>query len=100
MFSLIGYVCLLIVSLNLALWIYLASGTPFNEAKQEYLSYFPAPLSNPITLTLACIVLLVTCIILLNIANSRFISSELKITNRVLIGLAGMLLFLQVFSLM
>jgi hypothetical protein len=101
-FSLVGYVCFLIPALAMALWIYLfTSKEPFDfdDVKRDYLSYFPASL-NPLTLTFICIALLVICITSLSIANSRPVSSGLKITNMVLTALAGALLFLELFSLM
>ena len=42
MFSLIGYVCLLIVGVVVGLWIYTADGSKsYEEVRQQYQSYFP-----------------------------------------------------------
>ena len=103
MFSLIGYVCLLLVCLNMGLWIYLATSSDhltFEELKQTYFSYFPTALANAFLLTVIDIGLLAITIFFLNMANSPFISSGLKITNKILIVLAGVLLIWQLFSLM
>jgi len=102
-FSLVGYVGVLIPAYIMGLWIYLSTRTDlfdFDDVKSEYLSYFPTALANGKLLGAISIGLLGLSIFFLNMANSPFISSGWRITNKVLIVLAGVLLVWQLWTLM
>ncbi len=102
-FSLVGYVCVLIPAYITGLWIYLSTRTDlfdFDDVKSEYLSYFPTALANGRLLSAISIGLLGLSIFFLNRANSPLITPGWRITNKVLIVLDGVLLFMNLWSLM
>ncbi|GAB2983699.1 hypothetical protein GCM10027049_21320 [Mucilaginibacter puniceus] len=101
LFSLIGYVCLLIVGWVAGLWIYIADYTrPYEEVKQEYYSYFPAALANGTLLCFISIVIAAIGLFCVTVANKHLTSKPWITINTVVTVLLGLILFLNVWSLM
>ena len=101
LFSLIGYVCLLIVGWAAGLWIYIADDTrPYEVVKQEYYSYFPSFLANGTLLCMISIVIAAIGLFCITLANKRIISKTWATVNIMVTVLLGLILFLNVWSLM
>jgi hypothetical protein len=100
-FSLLGYLCLLIVGWCVGLWIYIANNTnSFDEAKQQYYSYFPTALANGTLLCLISIVVATIGIFAIIAANKHILSKTWITVNTVVVVLLGLILFMNVWSLM
>ncbi len=100
-FSLLSYVCLLIAGGAVGLWIYIADDSkPYEQAQQEYLSYFPAAIASGTLLCLIDIVIAGLGIFFITTANTHRTSKTLKSVNTVVAILLGLILFLNVWSLM
>jgi hypothetical protein len=100
-FSLVGYLCLLIVGWAVGLWIYIANNiNSFDEAKQQYYSYFPAALANGTLLCLISIVLAALGLFAVIVANKHITSKPWITINTIVTVLLGLILFMNVWSLM
>jgi len=102
-FSSIGYACLLVVGGVLGLWIYLSTRTePFvyDTVKQEYYSYFPTVLSKGGLLDIICIAVAALGILSLRSALKYISSKAWRGINIVAIVLLGLLVFMNLWSLM
>jgi hypothetical protein len=100
-FSLIGYICLLIVGWVMGLWIYTAdSSKPYKEVQQQYQSYFPTALTNGRLLCASCIGLSAIGIFSLKAAEKYISSKTWRGINTGVIVLLGLLLFMNLWSLM
>ena len=102
-FSLIGYVCFLIPAFIMGLWIYLSTRAKpfgFDDVKQEYLSYFPAAIASGTLLCFISIVLAIIGMVAISVANNRITSKPWKGVNTTVIVLLGLLLLMNLWSLM
>lgn len=100
-FSLIGYICLLLVGWAFGLWIYIADDTrPYEVVKQEYYSYFPSFLANGTLLCLVDIVIAAIGLFCITVANKYLTSKPWITVNTVVTVLLGLILFMNVWSLM
>ncbi len=100
-FSLLGYACLLIVGWAVGLWIYIANNTnSFDEAKQQYYSYFPSFLANGTLLCLVDIVIAAIGLFFITLASKHLVSKTWTTVNIVATILLGLILFMNVWSLM
>lgn len=100
-FSLLGYLCLLIVGWAVVLWIYIADDSrPYEDVKQQYYSYFPSFLANGTLLCLIDIVIATIGLFCITLASKYLVSKTLATVNIVVTILLGLILFLNVWSLM
>lgn len=100
-FSLIGYACLLIVGYALGSWIYVTAVTKtFQEAQQLYHSYFPAAIANGRLLCAISVGIAGVGIFSVITANKYIQSKTWRGVNTAAIVLLGLMLFLNVWSLM
>ncbi len=100
-FSLIGYICLLIVGWAVVLWIYIADDSkPYEQAQQEYLSHFPQAIASGTLLCLIDIVIAAIGLFFITKANKIIVSKTWGTANVVVTVLLGLILFLNVWSLM
>ncbi len=101
--SVLGYVCLLITGYIMGLWIYLSAGANsvyFDDIKQLYLSYFPAAIASGTLLCFISIVLAIIGIVAISMANNYIIPKAWKGINTAAIVLLGLLLAMNLWSLM
>lgn len=100
-FSLVGYVCLLIVGWVIGLWIYTADGSKsYEEVHRQYNSYFPAGVGSSRWLAVICIALLVTGIFSLKESYNHIRSKAWKNLNTGVIVVLAVLLVWNLWSLM
>lgn len=100
-FSVVGYVCLLIVGSMLALWIYTADGSkPYEVEALQYLSYFPAAIASGTLLCLISIGIAGVGLFSVSAANNHISSKTWKTVNTVVTVLLGLILFMNAWSLM
>lgn len=94
----LGILFLVIVLIDLVSWFVVTdSAANFDEAKQNYLSYYPTPLQNARLLTVISLLLLTfSGFVFLNAAKTR----SLKIVASLLGMVCALLLIWKIFSLM
>ena len=100
-FSLVGYVCLLVVSWIIGLWIYTANGNKsYEEVHRQYNSYFPAGLGSSRWLAVICIALTLTGIFSLKESYNHIKSKAWKSFNTAVIVVLAVLLLFNLWGLM
>ena len=102
LYSLIGYLCLIIVGSMLGLWIYTSTDSTktYEEVQRQYLSYFPTAIANGRLLCLISIGIAGIGIFAITMANKSFISKLWLFVNTIVVVLLWIVLGLNVFSLM
>ena len=102
LYSLIGYLCLIIVGSMLGLWIYTSTDSTktYEEVQRQYLSYFPTAIANGRLLCLISIGIAGVGIFAISTANKHLISKLWIIVNTVAVVLLWTVLGLNMWSLM
>src|SRR5687768_1751014 len=100
-YSMIAYTFLLLAILDIGLWLYIAldDTNTFEQKKEKYLEYFPEIIANTTLLTIFCVLILLISVFFFNKSAGLIHAGAWKMVNKVLKGMACLLIFWQVFLL-
>jgi len=100
-FSLVGYICLLKVGAIMGLWIYVSdSNRSYDEVQHRFIGFFPTMLANGRLICAISVVIAGIGIFSISVANKHILSKIWKGINTAVIVLLGLILFLNLWSLM